>query len=73
MQNWNKAEKALEDALKSKKIMGAAIDVWETEPATDNKLLELDNVVATPHLGAPKASKIFLYGDLAFKTHGGSN
>jgi D-3-phosphoglycerate dehydrogenase len=40
--------------LKEKIIAGAAFDVWCNEPLTDDekKLLELDNLVTTPHLGA---------------------
>ena len=45
-------EKALAGALKSKKVTAAALDVFEKEPPTDSSLLELDNLVATPHLGA---------------------
>ncbi|MGB8819105.1 MAG: phosphoglycerate dehydrogenase, partial [Rhizobiaceae bacterium] len=45
-------EKALYDALKSGKVAGAGLDVFETEPATDSPLFGLDNVVCTPHLGA---------------------
>lgn len=45
-------EKALYDAVKSGKVRGAALDVYEAEPPKDNPLLTLDQVVTTPHLGA---------------------
>jgi D-3-phosphoglycerate dehydrogenase len=45
-------EKDLVAALKSGKVAGAGIDVFEVEPATDNELFHLPNVVCTPHLGA---------------------
>ncbi len=45
-------EEALYNALKEGKIAGAALDVFETEPPVDLKLVELDNVTLTPHIGA---------------------
>ncbi len=45
-------EDALYDALISKKVAGAALDVFEVEPANTHKLFDLENVVCTPHLGA---------------------
>ncbi|MFV9568695.1 phosphoglycerate dehydrogenase [Thermoanaerobacter mathranii] len=45
-------ENALYNALKNKKIAGAALDVFEIEPPIDSKLLELDNIILTPHCGA---------------------
>ena len=46
-------EFALADALKEKKIAGAAIDVFTVEPPPkDHPLFGLDNAVLTPHLGA---------------------
>jgi D-3-phosphoglycerate dehydrogenase len=45
-------EDALYKNLKSGKIAFAGIDVFTKEPATNNPLLDLDNVSVTPHLGA---------------------
>jgi len=45
-------EKALLEALKNESIMGAALDVYETEPPGQNELLLLSNVICTPHIGA---------------------
>ncbi|MBT3312879.1 MAG: phosphoglycerate dehydrogenase [Desulfobacterales bacterium] len=45
-------EADLYDAVKSGKVSGAALDVFETEPPGDSPLFELDNIICTPHLGA---------------------
>lgn len=45
-------EDDLYDGLKTGKIRFAGIDVFNEEPSINNKLLDLDNVIATPHLGA---------------------
>ena len=45
-------EQALFEALHAGKVAGAAIDVYEVEPATDNILFTSANVICTPHLGA---------------------
>ncbi len=45
-------EQALHDALKEGRIAAAGLDVFAKEPCTDSPLFDLENVVATPHLGA---------------------
>ncbi len=51
-------ENALYEAIKSGKVAGAALDVWEKEPVeleSSKKLLELENVIGSPHIGAMTA------------------
>jgi len=45
-------EKDLFEAIKSGKVAGAALDVFETEPPVNSPLFTLDRVIGTPHLGA---------------------
>jgi len=48
---WAVDEKALAHALRNNIIEGAALDVYDEEPYTGTELLELDNLVMTPHFG----------------------
>ena len=45
-------ERALAKAVKEKRVAGAAIDVFSTEPVTESILFESDDIIVTPHLGA---------------------
>lgn len=45
-------DQALAKAVREKRIAGAAIDVFSTEPTTESILFEEDNIIVTPHLGA---------------------
>jgi lactate dehydrogenase-like 2-hydroxyacid dehydrogenase len=45
-------EKALIEALRDKKILGAGLDVFENEPSVPQELIALDNAVLLPHVGS---------------------
>ncbi len=45
-------EDALIRALEENRIGGACLDVYDSDPVEDGRLLELDNVILTPHIGA---------------------
>ena len=52
-------EKDLKDALDSGKVAGAALDVFEVEPAKENLLFKHPKVICTPHLGASTSEAQF--------------
>ena len=58
-------EMDLYEALKSGDIMGAGVDVFESEPAKDSKLLALDNVVVGSHCGASTVGAVDAMSNMA--------
>jgi len=57
-------ESALLNALKERKLGGAGLDVFETEPPKNLDLIKLQNVVCTPHIGAQTTEAQDLAGDI---------
>lgn len=56
---------AIVDALQNKRIAGAAFDVFETWPVkADSPLLDLDNVVLTPHIGGATFETVVRYSQM---------
>ncbi len=55
-------DNALKDRLLSKKISGAALDVFAIEPPSDNEYALLDNVIVTPHIGGSTEEAILAMG-----------
>ncbi|MEE8373576.1 MAG: NAD(P)-dependent oxidoreductase, partial [Dehalococcoidia bacterium] len=56
---------AIVDALQNKRIAGAAFDVFETCPVkADSPLLDLDNVVLTPHIGGATFETVVRYSQM---------
>ena len=60
-------EDALAWALEQRLIAGAALDVYENEPAIHPQLLTLDNVVLAPHLGSGTIETRTAMADLAVR------
>jgi len=61
-------EKAMYQALASGKVAGYATDVFEIEPPEGNPLLDLTNVVATPHIGSYTMDALRMLGDSVVDT-----
>ncbi|MEK7505338.1 MAG: phosphoglycerate dehydrogenase [Patescibacteria group bacterium] len=52
----------LKDALKTERIAGAAVDVYDEEPPKDKELLALDNLICTPHIGGNSKEAVISMG-----------
>lgn len=60
-------EKALADALRNKKLSGAAFDVFQEEPIGDSPLIKIDEFIATPHIGGNTKKSVILMGEAAIR------
>ena len=59
--------KDLKEALKSGDIGGAALDVYDTEPPTDKELIQIPNLMNTPHIGGNAHEAVIAMGDAAIE------
>nr|WP_174506151.1 D-glycerate dehydrogenase [Acinetobacter sp. Marseille-Q1620] len=60
-------EQALIEALKSRKIFAAGLDVYQKEPLSESELFKLDNVVTMPHVGSGTVATRKKMAELAYK------
>ena len=60
-------EEALKQALLNKKIAGAALDVYEVEPAQDHELLNIPNLMCMPHIGGNAKEAVTAMGIAAIE------
>ena len=60
-------EAALKGALKDGRLLGAAFDVFSTEPPEDNELLNLPNFIVSPHIGGSAEEAILSMGRAAIE------
>ena len=61
-------QKALYEALLSKQIAGAAIDVFESEPlVSQDPLIDLDNLILTPHIGGASYDVVHHHSKMAIR------
>lgn len=60
-------EQALIEALKTKQIFAAGLDVYQKEPLKESELFQLDNVVTLPHVGSATAATRKKMAELAYQ------